>query len=538
MAPMTRTAIIYARVSDKKQVENDVSLPSQMDEGRKRAAALDAAVVREYIEKGRSAWRGRRPEFEDAIIFCETNEIDYFITWDTARFSRDSTSGPVYRARLRATGTFIEYISVSIDPTTDDGYVLEHIYSMTDELKSRRTSADTIRSMIANANAGHFNGGRAPFGYQVVAAEDNPKRRQLRINEEEAPIVQNIFSLAKQDIGAATIASTLSEEGRYNRGRKWNKSTILALLRNHAVIGCKVFGRRESVTRRKQPVDKWIITKSHEPIISDEVFNMIQGNLDKKSNRPVGGSPRSKWIFTGLMTCGLCGASMQIETAKGRSRRYSYYNCRNAQKYRACENHRIRADQLDAWLTDSITKNLFTPRFVAKIIVALNKGAKEFPKKQRDGIRNLRARLANATEKRDRLYEDIEERRYPAEVLRPRIEATHKKIIELQTDIDMFKLERPPTRELNEIDAEEMRAFMVDMIKNPSNPARIREYLQSFIESIVIDRDDVVINYYPEAIVSTDGKEVHSRAGWLPEHSLLRTGELHLPLPNRLRSIA
>jgi len=293
------------------------------------------------------------------------------------------------------------------------------------------------------------------------------------------------------------------------------------------------------VTRRQQPKENWLITPSHEPIISRGYFDMVQEKLDKRSNRPAGGSPRSKWLFTGLLRCGLCGGSMQIETGGGRSKRYSYYNCRNNQKKGECERHTIRADQLDAWLIESIAENIYTPRFLAEIIVALNKGAENFHEKHAAKVAQASARLNKAIERRERIYDDIEERRFPVEVLRPRIIKADSKVKALESELDWLRLHSaPPSRKLTEDDAEEIRAFMIDTLVNPSNPQRIREYLQVFIESIVLEREDVVINYYPEAIVATGGDTVHSRAGWLPDRSLLGTSKLKITLPRALRRAA
>lgn len=54
---MSKTAVIYARVSDKKQAENEVSVPAQIAAAERRAAELDASVLRVFTDQGRSAYK-------------------------------------------------------------------------------------------------------------------------------------------------------------------------------------------------------------------------------------------------------------------------------------------------------------------------------------------------------------------------------------------------------------------------------------------------------------------------------------------------
>ena len=57
-----KNAVIYARVSDQKQADADVSVPAQLDACRKTAEQLGARVLDEFVDDGRSAYKaGNRP---------------------------------------------------------------------------------------------------------------------------------------------------------------------------------------------------------------------------------------------------------------------------------------------------------------------------------------------------------------------------------------------------------------------------------------------------------------------------------------------
>jgi site-specific DNA recombinase len=166
------------------------------------------------------------------------------------------------------------------------------------------------------------------------------------------------------------IALKLKDERIKNRDTEWSKSSVGALLRNHSVCGCVVFGRRaRGAGRVKQPREKWIVVQSYEAIIDSEDFEKVQQLMDKATN-PSEGSPKSTHAFTGILRCEETDCTMQIETAK--SGKYHYYNCRNAQKYGIGKGRRIRADLFDEWLTGVILDRILTEDFLADILAEIN----------------------------------------------------------------------------------------------------------------------------------------------------------------------
>jgi len=537
-----KTAVIYARVSDKKQAEKDLSIPAQLEASREKAAQLEAKVVREFVEPGRSAWYGNRPEFEEAITYCEVNEIDYFITWDTARFSRDHINGPLNRFRLRNAGTRIEYLTVDIDPETDSGFILETVYQLTDELKSRKTSADTKRSMIKNAKAGYFNGGRAPFGYKAVPAADDNKRKRLQIEPSEAVVVERIFALRLQGHGAKTIATIINREGVTNRGKKWNKSTITYLLRNRAVIGQTVFNKKDRKLSRRRSFEDWIIVDSHEPIIATEKWDAIQRLMDTDADAAAHGAHNSEHLFTGMLKCGRCGASLQIETAKGRNKRYSYYNCRAAQKHGECSNRRVPADALDEWLLGEIASRIFTPDLLQSIVAEMRAIAGDWQQQQRRKIQDTEQALEVARRKRARLY-DLLESSTPDELnladIKPRLQEHNGRIRELEASLAQLEQETPPQIPVSDEDVELMQSICQQMLQDTSRPREVRTFLSSFIEKIEVGDHAVDIFYQPDQVLrAVGGGAVHSRAEWLPGRVLLGTARLEVVMPERFHRAA
>ncbi|MFZ5621133.1 MAG: recombinase family protein [Pseudomonadota bacterium] len=515
---MSKTAVIYARVSTVRQAEDELPLASQVEQCAAKSEALGASVVRTFVDEGLSGRVDTRPAFQDAISYCEAFGVDYFITWSTSRFARNKVDAGLYKLRLGRAGTEIVYVTLSIDRGTDGGWMTESVLELFDEFYSRQISADTRRSMIKNANDGYWNGGRPPFGFEAVPAADNDKRKRLKPVPSEVDIVRRIFALRLQGHGAKTIAIVLNEERLLNRGRAWNKSTVAALLRNQAVIGNTVFGRRDRATARRRDPSQWIAVQSHEPIIDMETWSEVQMVMGEDAPTS-DGSPHSTFVFTGILRCGRCGSSMQIESAKGRSRRYHYYNCRARQKHGQCENRRISARDLDAWLIDVLLDNILTRENLTGVMTELYEAYGSWAVDHRRRRRAVAEKLGAVERKNEKLYEIFELYGKNAPNLgdlTARLRANNAEIKRLEAQLLAIDAERAPDISITESDIIELADALRDIIRTTTNEKKLRSFFSSFINGIFVEDDQVRIEYSPEYLIHMPGTAVPSKVVWLP----------------------
>ena len=126
--------------------------------------------------------------------------------------------------------------------------------------------------------------GRVPnlvFGYDKIPDE----RYTLKINEEEAKIVKEIFeSYVYKGIGTTKIAWNLNDRGIRTKKTKskWVQTSIVRMLKNPIYTG-RVTNKKSEVTdfitgtRKGLPEEEWIVVERPEMrIISDELFNRAQ----------------------------------------------------------------------------------------------------------------------------------------------------------------------------------------------------------------------------------------------------------------------
>lgn len=155
---MKPRAIIYARVSTAKQAEDGLPVESQIDQCRAKAEALGARIVQVFRDDGLSGRTSRRPAFQEAIEYCEREQVAYFVCWSTSRFARNRLDAALHKKLLEKVGTRLIYASQDFGES-DDAWLAEAIIEVMDEQYSRTIAKDTRRSMRQNAEEGYWNGG-------------------------------------------------------------------------------------------------------------------------------------------------------------------------------------------------------------------------------------------------------------------------------------------------------------------------------------------------------------------------------------------
>jgi DNA invertase Pin-like site-specific DNA recombinase len=525
---MASTAIIYVRVSSHRQAEDGLPIASQLDQAKRKVDELDAKLLRVFADEGVSARTDRRPAFQEAIGFCSAQKVDYFVCWDTSRFARNRIDAAVYKKLLRGGGTDVIYVATAIDATTDSGWIQESVLEIMDESHSRRVAADTKRSLMKNAADGYFNGGRTPFGFEVVP---EGKRRRLAIVEHEAELVRQMFRMYIEGAGCKLIAMRLNADGLINRGRRWSKNSVTLTLKNTRYIGETIFNRRDHAANRWRPESQWIRAESHEAIVSKEIFMSVHELFKKRTATEEHGSPKSQHAFTGLLTCSACGARMKIETATGRSRRYDYYNCGTAIRGQGCGSRRVDADKLDAFLVERILDSLLTPARIEEMVRDLHELSGKWIQERKSMRESVVKQLRSAETKRDNLFSLLELSGKDT----PNLEDITKRLRALKAQIEglevaLIRIEEAPDFVMQEIDYAAMSTFLRDLIARDSSPSARRIFLADFIDSIVLGPDEIRVNYKPHRLITKDATDVvHSANGWLPDVGLLRTIAIRIP---------
>lgn len=514
-----KRAVVYARVSDRQQAENDVSIPAQIDAANRRAADLGATVAKVFADEGRSAFKaGNRPAFEAAIEFATTTGCDYFITWSSARFARNRFEAIMYKGELDRAGTELVYLDIEVDRKTDAGWMMDGMLELFDEMKSRQTAVDTKRSLMRNAEMGYYTGGPTPYGYVSVPAPDNPKRRKLVPLPEEAARIVEIFNLRLQGLGAKSIAVRYNSMGVRYRGRTWKKDTVLHILRSQAVVGRSVFNRVDRRTGKERPQDEWVVVDSHEPVVSPAVWAEVQASMDAAAtNAGARGSSLSSQPFSGILRCAKCGGALIVETATGRGGLYRYFRCRRAREDNACDGQRWPAEKLNDFLQDIVFARILDRASLAEMATELTGMFGEWEREQRAKRKGLAAQATAIKQRNSKLFEVLEAMGRDAPNLgdlTQRLRDNNAELKALETQLAELDAAEPPAHMIEMPDLDDLAQDIRSIFTESGSAARLRAFYQSFISEVIVGATEAEIHYIPSAVIATGGNAVHRFQKW------------------------
>lgn len=513
-----KRAVIYARVS--KQREESVSIEAQIEQCTARAAHLGADVVKVFLDDGISGREARnRREFLKAKAFCQAANIHYFITWSTSRFARNMLELFHSQAELKEIGTKLECLNADIDDETDHGFVNKAIHGLMDEMYSRQVAKDTLRSQKQAAAAGYFTGGGVPFGYRSVK---DGLRSRLQLDPAEVLVVKRIFDSAMLGKGALAIAMELNELGLLRRGKRWAKNTVNYILKNEMYTGVKTFNKTHRRSGKPKPREEWVQVPSHPAVVTVEDFERVQKMLeDRAPQYERGGTPRSMFLFTGLVECGNCSGKLQIRTGKGRAGAlYSYYACLQHQNGPArCLFRAVRADLFDSWMLDQVLDHVVTPAAMQAAMTDLLAAGADAARTRTARRTELVAQIREHEARSAQLFDVVETQgaRTPdlSAVLR-RVGQLHDQVEQLQRELARLEALPAPGRPVD-VDADVAVDVMRDVVK-ASDTKKKRAFLGAFIERITVGPNEVAVDYHPEALLDAgSGTSVRSDIRWLPD---------------------
>ena len=266
------------------------------------------------------------------------------------------------------------------------------IMSYTAQIERENIRVQTMEGRIQKAREGRWNGGFAPYGYQLVDGK-------LVINEEEAEAIRVIYDqYVHTDIGANGIAKYLENHGIRKIPRQNGKNPLFdahlirLILKNPVYCGKIAYGRRkmEKVrgTRNEYKLveqDNYLLADGlHEPIVSEKAWQAAQVKLlaqAKKYEHVNRGKDEHVHLLSGIVKCPVCGAGMYGNKSikhKADGTKYKdfyYYGCKHRSMIRGhkCDyKKQIREELLDDAVAEVIVKLVSNPKFAAMMQEKIN----------------------------------------------------------------------------------------------------------------------------------------------------------------------
>ena len=194
---------IYTRVSTSMQVDG-YSLDAQKDKLRKYAEYQEMSIVGEYSDEGKSGKSVEgRPQFKQMLSDIENGKdnVDYVLVFKLSRFGRNAADVLSSLQKMQDYGVNLICVEDGIDSSKDAGKLMISVLSAVAEIERENILVQTMEGRRQKAREGRWNGGFAPYGYQLVNGE-------LIIAEDEAIISEEMWNQAhrkRQETGVLQV---------------------------------------------------------------------------------------------------------------------------------------------------------------------------------------------------------------------------------------------------------------------------------------------------------------------------------------------
>ena len=378
---------IYTRVSTSMQVDG-YSLDAQKDKLRKYAEYQEMSIVGEYSDEGKSGKSVEgRPQFKQMLSDIEKgkDDVDYVLVFKLSRFGRNAADILSSLQKMQDYGVNLICVEDGIDSSKDAGKLMISVLSAVAEIERENILVQTMEGRRQKAREGRWNGGFAPYGYQLVNGE-------LIIAEDEAEIIRIIYDkFVNTTMGMAAIAAFLNNSSYKKKLRQNNTiegfstSFVKGVLDNPIYCGKLAFGRRKNEKIPGTGSEYHIVKQKdyllndgiHEAIISEEMWNQAHrkrqetGVLQVKTH-----SLEHEHILSGIIKCPVCGSGMygNVNRKKhpdgGYYKDYFYYACKHRKLvdgHRCTYKRQWNEDRINAAVEEIIRKFVKNPKFEQEI---------------------------------------------------------------------------------------------------------------------------------------------------------------------------
>ena len=361
-----KPAIIYARVSSKKQVKEGSGLESQNSRCRLYAQARGYDVVATFTDDMTGS-KVRRPGMDAMLKYLRQNkDIPHIcIVDDITRLARGVDTHWKLREKITKAGGVLESPSVKFGDDSDSHFI-ENVLASSSQHFRQKNREQTISRMKQRLRNGYYVQARPVAGYKYIKRNG----KEIIRDEPVASIVQEALEgFNSGRFGSAgEVRQFLQDQPEFPKPKSGivTHERAFVLLRAHTYAGM--------LDARNW--DLGILKGNHEPIISYETFLKNQELLEGKkrvSNRMNIGTD---FILRGAVACGDCGHNLTACWSKSKTgKKHPYYLCHK----KGCASYRksIRRDQLEGDFAD-LLKTLQPTRKLFDVAVGMFKDLWDF----------------------------------------------------------------------------------------------------------------------------------------------------------------
>lgn len=318
-APIKVKYVLYARKSTESEEKQILSIDSQVKEMLQIAERENLEIIDIRREAHSAKDSGQRMVFNELLRDIESGRYTGILTWAPDRLSRNAGDLGALVDLMDQKKLFeIRTYGQVFKNSPNEKFLLMILCSQA-KLENDNKSINVKRGLRTRCEMGLWPA-PAPVGYLNEKRMD--KKGHVIVDQERAIVVKQMFEkVAYEKWSGRKIFYWLKFEINFktlagNKGL--TLSNIYLILSNDFYYGRFEYPRKSG---------NWYQGK-HEPIITKELFDMVQEQMRKNVIRV----ESKEFAFTRLMKCGLCGSGITAnekfkKQKNGNIHRYVYYGC-------------------------------------------------------------------------------------------------------------------------------------------------------------------------------------------------------------------
>ena len=411
-------------------VEETLSRHRQILDRYCKDKKLNVVEVLEEVVSGESL--AARPEMMRLLDLVSTGMYAGVVCMDIERLSRGSSMEAGYIMQIFQTnyckiitpGKTYDLQNESDEQFTDMKFMFSRY-----ELKT--INKRLVRGRNQSASEGKFMGSMAPYGYRPYKLQGQ-KGNSLRIEPEEAKVVQMIYDMyGKQGMGYNAIAYALNDMHIPARKGEWSQTSIVNILTNEVYLG-KIRWRREPVKRvvrdgflaktRILNDDYELYDGMHEPIITEEQWELAKAVKKKKGHHSTHTTKELKNPFAGILFCEKCGAALKRNVPGKNQGTAPWFRCPT----RGCDCRIVKCHTVEEAIRDAMED------WLDEYIIQLNSDSKPKVDPIATALEAVQAQLAGLQQQQDTLCDYLEKGVYTIEMFTKRNATLSREIKKLQ----------------------------------------------------------------------------------------------------------
>jgi DNA invertase Pin-like site-specific DNA recombinase len=329
--------VLYARKSTEQDEKQALSIDSQVKEMLQIAERDGLEIVDIRRESHSAKESGQRPVFKELLEDIRRGRFNGILTWNPDRLSRNAGDlGSVVDLMDQKLLIEIRSYGQYFRNSPNEKFLLMILCSQA-KLENDNKSINVKRGLKTRVEMGLWPA-PAPTGYMKEKRMD--RKCETLIDPDRAPVIKQMFEkVAYEKWSGRKIYNWLKFDLNFKRAgsnKNLTFSNVYSILQNHFYYGVFEYPRKSG---------NWY-TGKHEPIITKELFEMVQTQMRSQFVR----SQSKEFAFVKLMVCGLCdsGITAQEKFKKqknGNIHRHVYYGCARS-KDRDCKSGYINEPDL------------------------------------------------------------------------------------------------------------------------------------------------------------------------------------------------